>query len=467
MKKLSAPEPERSIDTVARRYRSVGALAPLAVVIAALSWGGLYEIGLRALPWQAPSGALTWLSLAAFAAALGLVVWQIHLATRYRPIVPLDPASLPSITVVVPAYNEGAQVVRTLVSLARSRYPIDRVQIIAVDDGSQDDTWAWMSRAARRLGGRIELMRLEDNRGKRHALAAGFARARGEIVTTVDSDSEVHPNTLASLAAPFLAHPRVGAVAGNIRVLDRQSGLIARILDAAFTYSFELIRAGQSVYGAVLCTPGAASAYRTDLIREVLVEWQDQRFMGKPANIGEDRALTNLILCRGFDVVFQSTAIVETTVPSTYGGLSRMLLRWARSNFRETITLCGFVFTSFRDDRLAGARVFAVSGVLDLVMGSLAFAAVLMSLVLAPIHTLGLLVLGASISAILPSVAYRILRGKGGAASTWLNAMASLFVLSWITPWALLTPHKNGWLTRALPRSSTTAARARLPRPAE
>jgi hyaluronan synthase len=128
---------------------------------------------------------------------------------------------------------------------------------------------------------------------------------------------------------------RVGAVAGNVRVENSNRGALPMMMDTAFVFSFEFIRAGQSVINTVMCTPGALSAYRGSVLLKVLNEWLGQTFMGRRANIGEDRALTNLILREGYLTRFQKNALVYTEVPMTYRNLYKMLLRWARSNVRE------------------------------------------------------------------------------------------------------------------------------------
>ena len=84
----------------------------------------------------------------------------------------------------------------------------------------------------------------------------------------------------------------------------------------------------------------------------LLDEWRDQKFMGRPAGIGEDRALTNLILREGWGVTMQRSALIYTNVPDTYLGITRMLLRWERSNIRENMEMYTFIFKDFRwDDR--------------------------------------------------------------------------------------------------------------------
>ncbi len=401
------------------------------------------------LCWLQPTGIYQGLFVLGAAAAL-IQSWRIFLASRYRPIpIADDEGTLPKVTVIVPAYNEGRQVLRSLRALARSDYPQDKLQIIAVNDGSKDDTLAWMRRACRELEGRIHLVDCPHNRGKRHALFEGFRRAKGEVIVTVDSDSEVQEDTLKALIAPF-RDAEVGAVAGNVRVLAHQKTAIARMLDVSFTFGFELNRAAQSYYGAVICTPGALSAYRADLVRRFAEPWLRQRFLGQPANIGEDRAMTNLILGAGFHVRFQSSAVVHTEAPGSFTQLRNMLLRWARSNVRESLIMSRFVFRRFRKGSCAGARLLFVAHLLQLVVGALAFAPTVAAIALNP----GLILwtaLGAMGASLLPLCAYRILRGRltpGLWAAPY--ALLSTFALSWIAPFACLSPHKTAWLTREL-----------------
>ena len=276
--------------------------------------------------------------------ATTVVLWRVALVARYRPVPEVGDARLPRLTVIVPAYNEGRQVLSTLRSLALSRYPRERLQLIAVDDGSQDDTWAWIRRGAEELGPQLTTVRCARNGGKKHALAEGIRRATGEIVVTVDSDSEVLPDTLRLLVAPLVIDSRAVRWRGTSGSSTATTGVLPRMLDACFTSSFDFGRAGESEVGGVMCCPGALSAWRTRMLRGVLDEWLGQTFFGQPAAIGEDRALTNLVLRSGATVRYQSTAIVLTQVPTTLRVLCKMLLRWARSNVRESLVLGSFIF---------------------------------------------------------------------------------------------------------------------------
>lgn len=383
-------------------------------------------------------------------AAVGITVWRLWLVATYRPVPATDDAELPELTVIVPAYNEGAQVLRTLQSLAASDYPAKKLRIIAVNDGSVDDTWLWIQRGARQFPDLVLALNCPENRGKRAALYEGFGRARGEVIVTVDSDSEVLPDTLRNLVAPFQRDPNVGAVAGNVRVLNRDAGPIPAMLDVSFTYSFEFMRASQCRVDTVICTPGALSAYRRDLVEQCKDEWLAQTFCGRPANIGEDRAMTNLILRAGCSVRFQSNAIVLTEVPTRTPQLCKMMLRWARSNVRETIVMATFLFRKFREGSALGARVNLVWSILALVLAPFLFVSVLLVLWKNP-AALGPILVSALLSALLPAIVFSVSRSPRGALWAFPYAIYNFLCLSWITPYALLTPHRSGWLTRQLP----------------
>lgn len=379
-----------------------------------------------------------------------ILVWRIVLFRRYRPVEACADELLPRCTVIVPAYNEGRQVMGTLLSLARSDYPREKLQFIAVDDGSVDDTWTWIMRAKRELKGRVLSIRLPKNQGKRHALHAGFKRSEGDVLVTVDSDSEVDRDTLRKLVSPFVANEQVGAVAGNVRVLNRREGLLPRMLDVTFLYSFDFIRAGQSMVNTVMCTPGALSAYRRHIVDGIMDEWAAQTFMGRPANIGEDRAMTNLILKAGYHVHFQQDAYVYTQVPVRYKNLCKMFLRWARSNIRETLVMSRFAFRRFRKGSMLGARINLLAGWMGMCLGPVFWAVTFAHLMTLPslygLQILCGIVVGTSLPAGLYCWRQRSMDGLWG----YVYGVFWFVALSWITPYALLTPQKSGWLTRQL-----------------
>ena len=232
------------------------------------------------------------------------LIFQAILICFYKPIKRdvINDADLPGCTIVVPAYNEGSVVAETLRALLKSDYPANKLEIIAINDGSADDTWNWITLVAGESNGMIKAINLEQNKGKKNALHMGFNQAKHDIVVTIDSDSLVRPDTLRNLVLPF-ENPEVGGSAGVVRVRNINQGIIPKILDVCFVFSCDFIRSAQSAIGAVLCSPGAISSYRKAALLPHLDGWLNQKFLGKPSTIGEDRALTSILLRNGYHVV--------------------------------------------------------------------------------------------------------------------------------------------------------------------
>jgi len=374
-----------------------------------------------------------------------LLVFRTALWFAYKPFPSAGYEGAPVLTVIIPAYNEGAMVRKSIDSVARAKYPHDKLEILAVDDGSTDDTWQYIQQAAAEHGALVTAVRFAKNQGKRAALAEGFRRARGEFVVTIDSDSVIEEDTLLAVVGPF-SDPRVGAVAGKVAVYNRQKGLIPRMLHVRFILSFDFLRATQSAYGTVYCCPGALSAYRMSVVREVMDKWLKQTFLGTKCTYGEDRALTNLILARQLNAVYQRTAVVHTIVPWTYRQLCKMYLRWDRSYIREEINFARIVWK-----RPLGSRIIAIW---DKTITNLRFPIGYASLILLVYFTYQD-----------PTTILRLLYAMGcisffnmlyylHSEHSWdfvfgiLYAYFSFFTLFWLFPYAAMTLRSRSWMTR-------------------
>ena len=420
-------------------FAGMGALAWTAVATPLLA--PLFEIVERG-HWH-----LLWLRPLVIWVGMGLVLMlgRTVFWLCYRPFAATAPDGAPMITIVIPAYNEGAMVEVAIRSVAAADYPRERFEIIAVDDGSTDDTWRHISRAAQRFPGLVTAVRLERNQGKRAALAEGFRRARGEVVVTVDSDSEIERQTLAAITGPF-RDPRIGAVAGKVAVHNRRAGLIPRMLHVRFVLSFDFLRSAQSFFRTVYCCPGALAAYRMSVVRRVLPQWERQRFLGTECTYGEDRAMTNCILAAGYDTVYQRTAVVHTLVPETYSRLCKMYLRWDRSYIREELRFARVVW---KRPPLWRALAMYESTVTNLrfPVAYLSIGLMLGHAVRDPASILRMLVAIMVVS--LVYVLYYLRSER-----SWdfvfgiLYAYFSFFALTWIFPYAALTLRARGWLTR-------------------
>jgi hyaluronan synthase len=379
-----------------------------------------------------------------------IFLYKFFLYFKYKPVESVSDELLPACTIIVPAYNEGKLVWDTLLSLADSDYPEQKMQILAIDDGSKDDTWYWIQQAKLQLGDRLSIYQQPQNKGKRHALYRGFKSGTGDIFVTVDSDSIVKKDTLRNLVSPFVHNEKCGAVAGNVQVLNNKRAMLPKMLNVSFVMSFEFVRSVESVLGSVFCTPGALAAYRRTSVFGCLEEWINQTFMGEPSDIGEDRAMTNMILKQGYQVLFQRNSVVLTNVPEGYTGLYKMFIRWGRSNVRENLMMAKYVFKNFRTGSKFGTRLLYLDQTAKIIMS---FPFLLFMFFFIAIHpllffssTLVSIFIISSFSAFFYAKKYSF------SESIWAYSYSIFysFSLFWITPYAIVTAHKKGWLTRGL-----------------
>jgi hyaluronan synthase len=369
------------------------------------------------------------------------ICWQ-----RYRPTPIAPDEELPSLTVIIPAYNEGPMVERSIRSVARANYPPEKLEILVVDDGSRDDTYFHMAKLRKEHPAIVRVIRFRGNQGKRAALRTGFESARGDVVVTIDSDSEIDPDTLRAMASPFVRDAKVGGVAGWVRVLNRDT-FLGQMLDVQFTLSFDFLRAAQSTFGTVFVCPGALSAFRRRVILPYLDGWIDQRFLGRPVGHGEDQALTNIVLRAGYDTVYQRNAIVWTLVPDRYRQLSRMLTRWDRSYIVEGFSFAKFMFTKYRDRGRILPMLGFVASTFRLVYVFIGLVGLPGVLLHQPLVAAAGLCAGLGMSMVASLYYVRIERSFR---FMWgvVYAGYSFLLLQWVLPYALITIRDERWGTR-------------------
>lgn len=223
---------------------------------------------------------------------------------------------VPSVSVVVPAYDESRVLAACVRSVLRSDHP--DLEVVCVDDGSSDGTFDLMQELARE-DPRVRAVH-QENAGKGAALNTGIAASRGEVVVLVDADGLFRPDTLTLLLRGFRG-PGVGAVCGNDRPvnLDRvQTRLLALISHVGTG----LMRRALDVLGCLPVVSGNVGAYRRDVLDVVGPVRTD--------TLGEDLELTWRVHGAGFAVTFAPDALVYAESPSTVRGLWRQRVRWAR-----------------------------------------------------------------------------------------------------------------------------------------
>jgi len=257
----------------------------------------------------------------------------------------------PSVTLLVPAYNEEHSLGAKLESCMALDYPKDRLQILVLSDGSTDGTVAVAKQYADRG---VEVMAFDENRGKLAVLRDGIARARGEIVAFSDAACRLEPDSLRRLVRPF-ADPRVGCVSGVYRVLRPEQAALGSEEGLYWRYE-TFIKRCESDLASILGAHGSLYAIRRELCPDLSKIW-----------INDDYEVPVHIVAGGHRAVYAPDA-VACEEATEMGGFARRV-RIAVGNFRQ-LRLLGllvwpprpwllFTFASHKVLRLAGPLALA------------------------------------------------------------------------------------------------------------
>src|SRR5205085_3217174 len=146
----------------------------------------------------------------------------------------------PTITVVVPLYNEGRSIYDTILSLVKLDYPQDKLEVTVVDDCSTDDSYEWACKAAREYPN-VTVLRNPVNMGKRKGINHAVRASKAEIIVSVDSDVIVYPTALRELVARFVS-PQIAAVGGRIHVSNPNENWLTRLQTIKYYFGQEHLK---------------------------------------------------------------------------------------------------------------------------------------------------------------------------------------------------------------------------------
>src|SRR5579862_1929247 len=241
----------------------------------------------------------------------------------------------PSVSVLMPCYNEGKTVYNTIESIANSNYPNHKFEVIAQDDCSFDDSYEWMQKAQRDFTNiRIRTGRNVVNSGKARSVCNALQHSNAEIIVSIDSDCIFHPDAIRELTACF-AESKMGAVGGRVGVRNPNDNIITAIQTLIYYSAFQLYKIPENWTRSVCCISGCLFAIRRDLLLEIEPAIRARNWFGIPVSQGEDRFLKHQTLLRGYGTYINNEALCWTTVPNTLSVLFKQQLRWRRSILRD------------------------------------------------------------------------------------------------------------------------------------
>ncbi len=299
-------------------------------------WSGLASLVLiLVIVFTLPLTVLTVKALLEYATIVALVIFLFVLLFRYFAILTLaylyinqytytapEGGYFPFVSVLVPVYNEEKVVSDSVKSLLELNYP--NYEIIIINDGSTDNT----KKVAETLVGyqkgkyndiKVSLIN-KPNGGKAKALNAGIKLSKAEIVLCMDGDSQLSPDSV-KLAVRHFANREIGAVAGNVKVLNRGK-LFTDLQALEYIEGLNMARSAQSYIKLVNIIPGPIGFFRKKAIEESGYYSSD--------TFAEDADLTLKILANGWKIYYEPNSISFTEAPAKLQQLLKQRYRWTR-----------------------------------------------------------------------------------------------------------------------------------------
>ncbi len=367
-------------------------------------------------------------------------------AKHYKDIEELKVAASrfePTATFVIPCMNEEQVIFENIAHCYEVDYPIDKIEVIAVNDGSTDGTLKEMRRAQKKFPN-LQIVNWEKNKGKRAAMATAIKMAKGDIIIQLDSDSYIEPTHFRALLTPFETD-EIAAVCAHADPTNKNKNLLTRAQAGYYFMAFRILKAAESTFSFVLCCSGCCSAYRRETIMPLIDEFANESFLGVHVNFGDDRSLTNLILKNGYRTIYVDNVQAYTIVPETFRQLIKQQIRWKKSWFINTIKASKYMW---RVDPFIAATYFYPLAIVTVFTPIMAVYGLLVFPIMHSTFPVWFLA-GTLVTSGLFMIMSSLLSSDN---RHWYYLLVwsviNTFVLTFLFPYALLTIRDNKWGTR-------------------
>ncbi len=246
-----------------------------------------------------------------------------------------DPTYEPTVTIVVPLFNEGRSIYDTIKAFDKLEYPKDKLAVTVVDDCSTDDSYDWACRAARELP-YVRVMKNPCNMGKRRGINRAVREATSEIILSIDSDVIVFPTALRELVQRFTS-PDIAAVGGRVHVSNPNDNWLTKLQTIKYFFGQEYLKNLERGLERVMCLSGCLTAYRRHVLLELEPILENRNLLGISIKYGEDRFLTHQIVKHGYKTRMTMAAMCFTKAPRRLRDYFNQQLRWKRSNIVDYV----------------------------------------------------------------------------------------------------------------------------------
>lgn len=229
------------------------------------------------------------------------------------------PADAPLVSIIVPAYNEEMNAVKSLENLLKTDYP--HFEIIFIDDGSKDSTFEKVS-AAFKDNLKIKIL-TKPNGGKASALNYGILQSKAAFVVCIDADTKLLPDAVSLLMRHFTGSSpdrlKLGAVAGNVKV-GNEVNMLTKWQSIEYISSQNFDRKAFAALNAIIVVPGAIGAFRKQAIEDAGGFTVD--------TLAEDCDLTIRMLRCEYTIENENKALALTEAPETLNMFIKQRFRW-------------------------------------------------------------------------------------------------------------------------------------------
>jgi peptidoglycan-N-acetylglucosamine deacetylase len=251
---------------------------------------------------------------------MAILAWlQKRKEARQIPAAIIPASEKPLVSIIVPAYNEEINAVRTIHSLLQQDYP--NLQVVFVDDGSKDSTYETVRNAFQNAPN--VFVYTKPNGGKASALNVGVEKANSEYVVCIDADTQLKTDAVSQLMLKFITpagKAAVGAVAGNVKV-GNEVNMITRWQSIEYITSQNFDRRAFDLLNCITVVPGAIGAFKKEAIIKAGGFTTD--------TLAEDCDLTMRMHRIGYQVRNCNDAISYTEAPETMKQFLKQRFRWS------------------------------------------------------------------------------------------------------------------------------------------
>lgn len=258
-----------------------------------------------------------------FEVFLLITYFEVRSSIRKNVFEDLPHKKLPTVSIIVPCWNEENTIVKTIFSLLKLDYPKDKLSIIAVDDGSTDNTWKVLQKFSKNK--QVMLLK-KENGGKHTAVNLGISVSKSDLVGCLDADSFVHPQALKRIANRF-SDPSVMAVTPSMKINNPQNYL--ELIQKVEYVIGIFIRKILSHLNALYITPGPFSIFRREVF-SIIGEY-------KKAHNTEDLEMALRMQKNRMRIDNAHDAYVFTTAPNTLRKLYKQRVRWTYGFLKNAI----------------------------------------------------------------------------------------------------------------------------------